>query len=118
MTASPAAAEPWPVCRGGHRAERHVSCVIDGDTIWLKGEKIRLLDVDTAELGGRCNGLAEKARDYLARRLGEGRITVERHGFGVYGHPLARIYVDGRDIGQELLALGLARPYRPGGWCR
>lgn len=34
------------LCGQGQR----VSCVVDGDTIWLRGEKIRVADIDTPEV--------------------------------------------------------------------
>lgn len=33
-----------------------ISCVVDGDTIWVRGEKIRIADIDTPGVGElRCN---------------------------------------------------------------
>lgn len=40
----------WPLCEGGNRAERRVTCVVDGDTFWLSGERHRLACIDTPEL--------------------------------------------------------------------
>jgi endonuclease YncB( thermonuclease family) len=37
------------VCAGGNRAERKVTCVMDGETIWQDGVKMRLLEIDTPE---------------------------------------------------------------------
>ena len=33
-------------CHGGMR----VTCVVDGDTLWLAGDKIRLADINTPEV--------------------------------------------------------------------
>ncbi|WP_404799941.1 thermonuclease family protein, partial [Qipengyuania atrilutea] len=52
------------VCAPGPREH----CVVDGDTAWIHGEKIRLLDIDTAEMNGKCDRekrLAIRARDRL-----------------------------------------------------
>jgi len=38
------------VCAPGPRD----NCVHDGDTVWLAGEKIRIADIDTPELNGKC----------------------------------------------------------------
>ena len=38
------------VCAPGPRD----NCVHDGDTVWLGGEKLRIADIDTPELNGRC----------------------------------------------------------------
>ncbi|KQQ37202.1 hypothetical protein ASG19_12750 [Rhizobium sp. Leaf306] len=45
--ATPAAA--IDICTGGNRAKRKVTCVVDGDTIWQDGVKMRLLEIDTPE---------------------------------------------------------------------
>lgn len=35
---------------------QRVSCVVDGDTLWLHGEKIRIADIDTPEVSeARCD---------------------------------------------------------------
>jgi endonuclease YncB( thermonuclease family) len=47
LMAAPAMATD--ICSGGNRAERRVTCVVDGDTIWQSGVKMRLLDIDTPE---------------------------------------------------------------------
>lgn len=39
--------------------DRRMNCVVDGDTFWFKGEKIRIADIDTPELSppvARQNG--------------------------------------------------------------
>nr|MDX8317344.1 thermonuclease family protein [Agrobacterium rosae] len=42
--ASPSSAsETFSMCNGGHR----ITCVVDGDTFWFRGEKIRIADIDT-----------------------------------------------------------------------
>ena len=95
---------------------------MDGDTVWISGEKIRLLDIDTAEMGPpKCTGpspTALAARQALAELL-DGTITVERHGKDFFSRTLAIIKVDGRDVGAALVAMGLARPYQVGQtpWC-
>ncbi len=35
----------FPRCGGGAR----VTCIVDGDTVWYRGEKIRIADIDTPE---------------------------------------------------------------------
>jgi endonuclease YncB( thermonuclease family) len=62
--ATPAAA--IDICSGGNRAERRVTCVVDGDTIWHDGVKMRLLEIDTPETyHAQCDRekqLGEKAK--------------------------------------------------------
>lgn len=97
------------LCTPGPR----VSCIIDGDTFWLSGEKIRIADIDTPELAGRCASerrLAIQARDRL-RELLVG-FEVRREGRDRYGRTLAVVTVDGRSVGAQLVREGLAREWR------
>lgn len=97
--------------------------VIDGDTVRLGDERIRLIGVDTPEMRARCPAERESAlaaRDRLAGMLDEGDVQIERHGVGRWGRTLAVIQVDGRDVSLQLIAEGLGRPYDGGrrdGWC-
>lgn len=99
--------------------------VIDGDTIAVSGQRIRILGLDAPEMHGRCQSetsAAFGARDRLVRLL-DGARTVEiipsrRHDR--YRRILARILIDGRDVAEILVGEGLARPYNGGrrqGWC-
>ncbi|MFQ6017634.1 MAG: thermonuclease family protein, partial [Kiloniellaceae bacterium] len=107
-----------------------VVSVLDGDTIevrariWLGQDirtRVRLSDIDAPELRGECERereLAEKARAFLAARLGpkgEGPAEVRLLDirYGKYaGRILARVETPGgEDLGRTLVAAGLARPY-------
>jgi endonuclease YncB( thermonuclease family) len=47
-------------------ADRNVDCVVDGDTFWFQGEKIRIADIDTPELSPpRCE--AERIKGDAAK---------------------------------------------------
>lgn len=58
---------------------RH-TCVVDGDTIWLEGEKIRIADIDTPEISEpKCDAeyqLGMKATYRLRDLLNEGAFEV------------------------------------------
>lgn len=94
--------------------------VVDGDTIRIDRTRIRLLDIDTPEITRpRCP--AELARGREARKrleaLIEGAGRAELVGNGARdrrGRPLARLILDGRDVGETLMADGLAVAWRPG----
>ncbi len=108
--------------------------VIDGDTvlvrakIWL-GQQVetlvRLSGVDTPELRGACAAereLAARARDFVAARLVDGQVKLSEIEYGKYsGRVVARLQTPaGEDLGRELIAAGLGRPYDGGGraaWC-
>ncbi|HWK40789.1 MAG TPA: thermonuclease family protein [Croceibacterium sp.] len=95
--------------------------MVDGDTFWINGEKVRIETIDAPEINGQCpyeRQLAAQARDRLAVLLGAG-FQMQRNGADRYGRTLARITVQGRDAGAILISEGLARPWegrrRP--WC-
>ncbi len=98
---------------------------IDGDTIDCGAVRVRLVNVDTPELAGACPAeiaLAERARAFTATRLAAGPVTIKpdaKRPRDRYGRALAWVFVEGRDIGEDLIAAGLARRWdgrrRP--WC-
>jgi len=108
-------------CGSGKR----VTCVVDGDTFWLKGEKIRVQGYDTPETttnicgGNREVRLGHKATDRLTQLLNSGDVSVQRNGKDWYGRTLADVYVDDVDVGDTLIAEGLARSWPDGRefWC-
>ena len=101
--------------------------VVDGDTIDIDGERVRLCCIDAPELHARCpaeQALAEAARSRLQALIASGRPLVAEiargRQRGRYERWLARVYAGGVDVGNVLLAEGLARHYAGGkraGWC-
>ena len=105
-----------------------VVTVHDGDTIRCDGEKVRLANIDAPELPGssRCTRpprlalnppwcdytLGYRSRDALRAFLASGPVKIERRGKDRYGRTLARLSVNGRDAGDYLVGLGLARAWR------
>lgn len=111
-------ARPMPICSTGKR----VNCVVDGDTIWLDGEKMRLEGFNTPEMDGVCElerQLAVQARDRLQNLISGRALTVTRNGKDRYDRTLATIKVSGRDVGESLIADGLAHRWqgRKESWC-
>lgn len=98
---------------------------IDGDTIDCGALRVRLVNVDTPEMAGACPAeiaAAERARSFTAARLAAGPVTIKpdhKRPRDRYGRALAWVLVEGRDIGEDLIAEGLARRWdgrrRP--WC-
>jgi len=111
----------FPICGDGPR----VTCVVDGDTFWLEGKKIRIADIDTPEMNGRCpyeSNLAVRARDRLQGLLSEGAFHLQPIGGrekDQYGRLLRVVVRDGRSTGDLLVAEGLARTWggRREPWC-
>lgn len=108
-------------CHGGGGA----NCVVDGDTFWFGGEKIRIMDIDTPETHpARCadeQRLGDAATARLQDWLNAGAFSVEDHGRSAdrYGRQLRVITRAGTSVGNVLISEGLARPWdgmrRP--WC-
>jgi micrococcal nuclease len=96
--------------------------VIDGDTILVDGERVRIMGLDAPEIDCHCPRecrLAQEAKGALARLLAQPPV-IERHGKDRYGRTLARVTAGGRDVADSLIARGLARPYHGGRrqpWC-
>jgi endonuclease YncB( thermonuclease family) len=92
--------------------------VIDGDTMRVGGETVRLFGIDAPEIdqacrrpGGEVWRCGDWARDEV-RRVYEGRRAVcDAIGTDRYGRTLATCRVEGRDMGAMLVANGLARAY-------
>ena len=87
------------------------NCVVDGDTFWTNGEKVRIADIDAPEIHGRCDyetKLAAASRDRLLTLLHQ-PFELQRQGKDRYGRTLANVSVNGRDIGMILVHEGLAR---------
>lgn len=122
----PASAEPrsnhsFAVCGMVRR-----TCVVDGDTLWLEGVKIRIADIDTPEISQpKCDyeyDLGIKARDRLVVLLNQGEfeaVTIGSRDEDQYGRKLRVLLRDGRSIGDQLVAEGLARTWsgRREPWC-
>lgn len=100
-------------------------CVVDGDTFWIDGEKIRVADIDAPETHpSRC---AEEARlgnaatDRLQALLNAGPVTLVSidRDTDRYGRKLRVVERGGVSLGDMLVNEGLARPWegrrRP--WC-
>jgi micrococcal nuclease len=104
--------------------ERRITCVVDGDTLWFQGIKIRLLDIDAPEVEGLCvneRQLAQSATLELTRLLNTGLIRIAYDGQDRYGRHLATLLVLEGEVGPAMLAAGLAVPFGqrgPSPWCR
>lgn len=121
MSALLAAAIAFAVCPA--RGER-VNCVVDGDSVWIDGQRVRLLGIDAPEMQARCPAereLALRARQRLAEMLSSGSVTTKSDGPDKdrYGRLLRRVFVEGVEVGPLLVSEGLARIWvgRREPWC-
>jgi endonuclease YncB( thermonuclease family) len=101
------------------------NCVVDGDTFWIAGEKVRVADIDAPETHpSRCAEEAQLGNAATARLqalLNQGAVTLESADRDTdrYGRKLRIVTRGGRSLGDQLVAEGLARPWtgRRMPWC-
>ncbi|MGR9244147.1 thermonuclease family protein (plasmid) [Rhizobium leguminosarum] len=115
------ASDAFSICGSGQR----ITCVVDGDTFWFRGEKIRIADIDTPELSPpRCQrerelGLAAKNR--LLDILNSGPLSFKTTAKEEdrFGRKLRIVYRDRHSVGDMLVAKGLARKWQGSrrSWC-
>ncbi len=89
-----------------------VDYVVDGDTLRLaNGAKVRLIGVDTPELGEVAEPGAAEATAFTRHflRNGQVRLRCDRERVDRYGRFLVYAYVDGQMLNEALLRQGLAR---------
>lgn len=111
----------FPLCGGGARK----TCIVDGDTFWLDGAKIRIADINTPEVSEpQCPAeaaLGRKASLRLAELLSDAALDLRAadRDEDRYGRKLRIVERDGHSVGQILVAEGLAHDWRGGreGWC-
>ena len=102
-----------------------VTCVVDGDTIWYRSEKIRLADINAPEVSQPAcaaeAALGERATRRLTELLNAGPFSLGRDGRDSdrYGRKLRVITRHGASLGLTLEAEGLAEHWqgRRGDWC-
>jgi len=93
------------------------NCVVDGDTFWMEGEKIRVADIDAPETHpARCSyeqELGDRATDRLRDLLNRGPVElgVVDRDTDRYGRKLRIVYQNGQSIGSILVSEGLARQW-------
>lgn len=105
------APRPMPICGSGRR----INCVVDGDTVWLDGEKIRLVNIDAPEVKARCPAegrRASAATQELAFLLHRQPIRVHRRGEDRFGRTLAALSTPAGDVGDLLVRRDLAVTWR------
>jgi len=92
--------------------------IIDGDTIDVQGERIRILNIDAPEsFRSRCEAelkLALKTRARLADLVRSGPVEINRQGQDRYRRTLAKLSVRRGDVGSILVREGLALPWQNG----
>lgn len=102
-----------------------VTCVVDGDTFWYRGLKIRIADINAPELGHPSCAFEARLAETATRRLtdllnaGPFTLAVEGRETDRYGRALRVVMRGGRSLGEVLEREGLAEHWhgRRGDWC-
>ncbi|MDH2092044.1 thermonuclease family protein [Rhizobium pusense] len=101
-------------------------CVVDGDTIWHDGTKIRIADIDTPEVSEpKCSSeaaLGAKATKRLLQLVNAGPFEIQSWQGGdedKYGRKLRVLVRNGQSLGDILVSERLARTWsgRREPWC-
>ncbi|WP_324261530.1 thermonuclease family protein [Altererythrobacter sp. H2] len=110
-------------CSGSMR----ITCVVDGDTIWYQGTKIRVADINTPEVSrpgcAHEARLGDQATARLTELLNEGSFTLVRPPgtpeTDKYGRTLRELHRGGASLGAVLMDEGLAEEWNGAriDWC-
>ncbi len=111
----------FSVCGYGPR----INCVVDGDTIWHRGRKIRIADINTPEVSDpACDAeaaLGRRATYRLRELLNTGAFDLESidRATDRYGRQLRVVTREGESLGNTLVAEGLAERWQgyKRNWC-
>jgi len=94
------------------------NCVVDGDTFWMEGVKIRVADIDAPETHpSRCSyedDLGQRATARLHDLLNQGPVVLEAlpdRDEDRYGRKLRIVTRNGNSLGDQLVGEGLARTW-------
>lgn len=115
QSSAPVSTQSAPICGDDSGA----TCVVDGDTIHVAGERIRLLGIDAPELPGHCAigrncapGDPFASTNNLARLMGIGPLDIQRVGTDRFGRTLALVKAGDVDLSCGQLRGGFAI-YKP-----
>ncbi|QQN74605.1 thermonuclease family protein [Croceicoccus sp. YJ47] len=113
--------QQFVMCDGPART----NCVVDGDTFWMDGDKIRIADINTPETSTpECDAelaLGEQATLRLQELLNAGPFSLARidRDTDMYGRKLRIVERGGTSLGIILVREGLAEEWQGhrSGWC-
>ncbi len=97
--------------------------VVDGDTLKVGGVTVRLHGIDAPETDQFCGGdgsppwaCGSWVRNELRAQIDGKRVTCQQVDTDRYGRVVAKCFLNGQDIGQQMVADGLAFAYRKYSW--
>jgi len=80
--------------------------LVDGDTFWYGGERIRIRGYDAPE---RSESGGFEATQRLDLLLHEGQVVIIPQALDVYGRTVAEVYVDTRNVAEVMIAEGYTK---------
>ena len=92
--------------------------VVDGDTIYLNGEKIRFSGIDTPELKQTCinnetvDSCGITAKEILIEKIANNKVECISEGKDQYKRTLAECFVNNESLSSYLVISGYAFAYR------
>jgi endonuclease YncB( thermonuclease family) len=103
---------PGPVIVSGRVLDSQ--SVVDGDTLKVAGQSIRLFGIDAPELRQQCDGwpAGEEARRALAAIVTARPVECRRVTTDRYGRTVAVCRAAGEDVGETLARSGMAWAYQ------
>jgi len=114
-------AAAFALCPAGPRT----TCVVDGDTFWLDGEKVRIADINAPETHSARCAYEQALGDAATRRLiallnaGPFELAPYQRDRDRYGRLLRIVLRGGHSLGAQLVSEGLSEPWRGrrSDWC-
>ena len=102
-----------------------MTCVVDGDTFWYRGQKIRIADINAPEVShpgcAREAALGKAATGRLVALLNQGPFSLAggKRDQDRYGRLLRTVTRSGASVGGALVREGLAEEWKGyrGNWC-
>jgi len=91
-----------------------LATVSDGDGLRLNGERVRLQGIDAFELNQTCESgpCGRDAKTALERQVAGRHIACEPVDTDRYGRTIAYCFVDGVDLGEQMVLQGHALAFR------
>lgn len=99
---------------GGEREVSGPTFVVDGDTLDVRGQRVRLAGIDAPELHQTCGeeghlwNCGEMARIALQAEVNTGAVRCRGRAFDIYHRLIATCFVGDVDIGEQMVSSGLA----------
>ena len=101
-------------------SHRSPNCVLDGDTVYVSGQRMEIAGIDAPEIRGAQCGQEESrgvdAAVQLLALLNSGKVTVSGPLRDQNGRSVRKLQVNERDVGGAMINAGVAREYGGGPW--